>query len=192
MNSESLRKLVRILKFGATLERDGASKMDSLAAKRARAERFKREFKAGPPPVPTKRLAHPGGKIVTSDKEQALKNLLARKLAQGAELTQDQRRALAQLDPSGGAYLGSSTNRVESQASPAVPSTAPTAPIVSASSHKQLSAEVQKKIKVLRKKVKDIEILEERLAEGAILQANQKEKIAGKDELTEALRQLTM
>jgi formate-dependent nitrite reductase cytochrome c552 subunit len=70
--------------------------------------------------------------------------------------------------------------------------TAPTAPIVSASSHKQLSAEVQKKIKVLRKKVKDIEILEERLAEGAILQANQKEKIAGKDELTEALRQLTM
>ena len=166
--------------------------MDSLAAKRARAERFKREFKAGPPPVPTKRLAHPGGKVVTSDKEQALKNLLARKLAQGAELTQDQRRALAQLDPSGGAYLGSSTNRVESQASPAVPPTAPTAPIVSASSHKQLSAEVQKKIKVLRKKVKDIEILEERLAEGAILQANQKEKIAGKDELTEALRQLTM
>lgn len=166
--------------------------MDSLAAKRARAERFKREFKAGPPPVPSKRLAHPGGKIVTSDKEQALKNLLARKLAQGAELTQDQRRALAQLDPSGGAYLGSSTNRVESQASPAVPPTAPTAPIVSASSHKQLSAEVQKKIKVLRKKVKDIEILEERLAEGAILQANQKEKMAGKDELTEALRQLTM
>ena len=192
MNYESLRKLVRISFFSWMLERDGASKMDSLAAKRARAERFKREFKAGPPPVPTKRLAHPGGKIVTSDKEQALKNLLARKLAQGAELTQDQRRALAQLDPSGGAYLGSSTNRVESQASPAVPSTAPTAPIVSASSHKQLSAEVQKKIKVLRKKIKDIEILEERLAEGAILQANQKEKIAGKDELTEALRQLTM
>ena len=45
---------------------------------------------------------------------------------------------------------------------------------------------------MLRKKIKDIEILEERLAEGAILQANQKEKIAGKDELTEALRQLTM
>ena len=84
MNYESLRKLVRISFFSRMLERDGASKMDSLAAKRARAERFKREFKAGPPPVPTKRLAHPGGKIVTSDKEQALKNLLARKLAQGA------------------------------------------------------------------------------------------------------------
>lgn len=192
MNSESLRKLVRISNLSRpTLERDGSASKWTLSRRSGRALSVSSaSSKLGRLQCPQN--GWPIRVVVTSDKEQALKNLLARKLAQGAELTQDQRRALAQLDPSGGAYLGSSTNRVESQASPAVPPTAPTAPIVSASSHKQLSAEVQKKIKVLRKKVKDIEILEERLAEGAILQANQKEKIAGKDELTEALRQLTM
>ena len=160
--------------------------MDTLAAKRARAERFKREAKAGPPPVPTKRIAHPGGKIVTNDKEQALKSLLARKQAQGLELTQDQRRALAQLDESGTEYLGGSKSSTESKASPSVPPTA------ASSSNKQLSLEDQKRVKKMRKAIKDIEILEGRLAEGAILQANQKEKIASKDGLLEALRQLTM
>jgi uncharacterized protein with WD repeat len=166
--------------------------MDSLAAKRARAERFKREFKAGPPPVPTKRLAHPGGKIVTTDKEQALKNLLARKQAAGLDLTQDQRRALAQLDASGAAYLGSSkiSDYGDAQRAAIKTTVPPTAPVVAASSNKQLDPEGQKRIKTLRKKIKDIEILEERLAEGAVLQVNQKEKIASKAELLEALRQL--
>ena len=62
-----------------------------LDAKRARAARFKAEAKKPPPPLPKNRMAHPGGKIVTTNKEAALAALLARKQAQGIDLTADQR-----------------------------------------------------------------------------------------------------
>ena len=62
-----------------------------------RKERFLREAQQPPPPLPVKRIAHPGGKIVTSDKDAALHKLIARKQAAGEALTDDQQRALAEL-----------------------------------------------------------------------------------------------
>ena len=55
----------------------------------------------------------------------------------------------------------------------------------------KLDADGQKRLKTLRKKLKDIEVLERRREEGAVLQANQLEKIAGKADLLAALQQLT-
>ncbi len=68
---------------------------------KARAERFAREAKAGPPPVPKKIMAWPGGKIATSDKDHALRCLLERKARAGQPLTKDQQRALASLSNTG-------------------------------------------------------------------------------------------
>ena len=61
---------------------------DETARRRQeRKERFLREVNQPPPQPPAKKLAHPGGKIVTSDKERALLKLIARKQAAGEALS---------------------------------------------------------------------------------------------------------
>lgn len=168
-----------------------------LDAKRARAARFKAEAKKPPPPLPKNRMAHPGGKIVTTNKEAALAALLARKQAQGIDLTADQRRALAELNPSMNSITSSSNVELPSFAHQpmhvsAAPSTLqPSTRDTVTKAEPKLDADGQKRLKTLRKKLKDIEVLERRREEGAVLQANQLEKIAGKADLLAALQQLT-
>lgn len=58
--------------------------MDEAEKRKLRAARFAADEAKGPPPIPEKRMAWPGGKI-TSNKEEATKKFLERKLAQEKE-----------------------------------------------------------------------------------------------------------
>ena len=71
--------------------------VDPSDPREARAARFEREAieKAKYAP-PKKVMAHPGGKVV-SNKDEATRKFLARRLASGATLTADQQRALEAL-----------------------------------------------------------------------------------------------
>ena len=130
-----------------------------------------------------------GGKIVTSNKEAALAALLRRKQEAGLELTIEQRRALAEI---GTCTTNVKADQAQVTAAPVAPPKTVAAPAaLPIGKAPLLDAEGQKRLKNLRKKLKDIEILEARLEEGAVLQANQKEKIMQKAELTSALRELT-
>ena len=73
---------------------DAAFLAQQAELREARAARFAAEAAKPPPPPPPKVLAHPGGKIVTSDKRTALLSLLAR---QTSPPTAAQNRALAEL-----------------------------------------------------------------------------------------------
>lgn len=66
----------------------------------ARARRFEAEGSKPPPPLPARRLAHPGGKIVTSNKAAVLDAFLKRKARAGVTLTEDQQRARRRLEGS--------------------------------------------------------------------------------------------
>ena len=149
-----------------------------------RKERFLREANQPPPPVPVKRIAHPGGKIVTSDKDAALLKLIARKQKAGEPLSEDQHRALATLTTSGAVSLEdpppsqemsipSANVRLASSATKVVPAAKEEALMPAGSSS-------SKRARTLRKKLHEIAELERRVAEGGILQENQKAKLAAK------------
>ena len=72
---------------------DASFLAEQKAKAAARAARFAQEAAKGPPPLPVKRLAHPGGKIVTSDRQHVLTSLLERKIAAGEQLTAEQEAA---------------------------------------------------------------------------------------------------
>ena len=171
-----------------------ADVLSSAAQRKARAARFKAEAKAGPPPLPVKRLAHPGGKIVTGNKEACLAALLARKQAAGEKLTDDQRRALSTLTntPAPVSAPPPQQARVpehERTSSMSAPPRAQIAEHVANTVVDNRSA-AGKRIKTLRKKLHDIAELEQRAADGGVLQDNQKAKISTKAELIAELSQL--
>ena len=148
-----------------------ASESELKAARRAR---FRQEAKAGPPPLPKRTFAHPGGKIVTSDKDAALRKLLERKLRAGEALSADQQRALNSL----------STN-IDLPA-PAAAAVAPVEP------KREPKAEAQKQMQKLRKTLHQIEELERRLASGGALEANQLAKLARKADVAAGLAALRL
>ena len=152
----------------------------------ARAARFAREATAAPPPLPQRRMAHPGGKIVTTSKDAALRKLLARKAANGEELTADQRRALSSLQDGNGSSAATvqPPRTSAAPAAPPAPAAAPPAPVVA------LADSNSKRVRTLRKKLRECQQLEERLAEGAVLQANQRDKLAGKGDVQRELTEL--
>ena len=61
---------------------------------RARELRFKREAKAGPPPLPTHRMTVAGGKVTKSDATACLRKLKTRLDAQGLPYTPAQQEAM--------------------------------------------------------------------------------------------------
>lgn len=150
--------------------------VDSNSAAKARALRFKREARAGPPPLPKREFAHPGGKIETSDKEECLRKLLERKARRGEALTADQVRA---AEAHGGAMaalpLQATTNV---RPAPPPPKQAPAAPPAS------------KEARKLRKRLHEIMELERRVREGAVLEANQQAKLASKQQVAAQLEAL--
>ena len=149
--------------------------VDESARRQARAQRFKEEAKRGPPPLPVKRMAHPGGKIVTSDRDKALAALIARKQRNGEELTVEQKRALSEKT----ADFVNRATQLHLQAGVCPPSAEP----VNVAFTKQQPAVNDasgKRLRVLRKKLRDIEILQERQREGAILQQNQVRNVRSK------------
>eukprot|EP01062_Namystynia_karyoxenos_P005487 TRINITY_DN11915_c1_g1_i2.p1 TRINITY_DN11915_c1_g1~~TRINITY_DN11915_c1_g1_i2.p1 ORF type:complete len:206 (+),score=61.70 TRINITY_DN11915_c1_g1_i2:78-620(+) len=68
----------------------------SEEAKARRQRRFAADRVLPPPPVPERRFAHPGGKVVTNE-PAATCLFLARKVASGEQLTKEQQRAIATL-----------------------------------------------------------------------------------------------
>ena len=163
---------------------------DEARRKQERRERFAREAKHPPPPVPVKRIAHPGGKIVSSDKDACLMKLIARKQAAGEELSDDQRRALQKL-PNG------ALSSARAPPSPAIETVATTTAVEMAAASSAISAPrataseaVSKRTRTLRKKMHEIEELERRAAEGAVLQENQRAKLATKEAIAAELAQL--
>lgn len=174
---------------------------DDVRRKQERRERFNREKKNPPPPPPVKRLAHPGGKIVTSDKDACLLKLIARKQAAGEELNEAQKRALQNLTNGAvaEASVSSSQLSVKVVAKPTVHEpvvkravhepVAPAAPTIVFTDRPALPA-VSKRIKALRKKLHECEELEKRALDGAVLQANQKAKLESKAAVVEELARL--
>ena len=171
---------------------------DEAARRRqARKERFLREANAPPPPAPVKKIAHPGGKIVTSNKEQALLKLIARKQAAGEALSDDQRRALATLTTNGAAQLDDCPPPQQQHNPSPSPKVASNVPLTSSARQPQLAAKEApqpplsaangKRAKSLRKKLHEIAELERRVADGAILPANQKAKVAAKADISTEL-----
>ena len=159
------------------------SSISTNTERKARAARFKREA-ANPPPVPVKNFAHPGGKIVTSDKDAALLKLLERKEKAGIALTEEQQQARRRLLSSKTA-ASDNARAADSGLSEAVgrlqigPSC--DVPVTSAASDA---------CKKLQKKIRQCEQLEERLAAGEALEANQRAKIAQKAEWVSELSRL--
>ena len=173
-------------------------------AKRARAARFRAEAKKPPPPLPTKRIAWAGGKIATNSKDECLRKLLERKLAAGAELTDEQQRALRALQPSSDAGANAEMNSLakpptekmkavvkkdppKQQQPRSQPARRPQQPEQQQFASQAACAEQRK----LLKKVRDIEQLEAKVAAGATLEANQHQKIQGKAALLQRLAQLS-
>jgi hypothetical protein len=170
--------------------------------RKERAQRFKEEAKKGAPALPKKTFAHPGGKIVTSDKDAALAKLFARKQAAGEALTEAQQRALDQMnaqpahidswvveEPDGDSWVVVDNGKaalVEQTAQTANRATAASASAPEAVKPADKSSD--KRVRALRKKLRDIETLEERQREGAVLQQNQLGKLEGKSAIEEELR----
>ena len=76
------------------IEVDPAFLREQAQWARQRADRFKADAQ-NPPPVPTKKMSHPGGRIRASNPQQKLHALLLRKIkANDTNITQLQRRAL--------------------------------------------------------------------------------------------------
>ena len=72
---------------------------ESNTVLKSRALRFARETRKGPPALPIKNVAHPGGNITTNNKNQCLQKLIERKMANGQKLTTEQVRALGENVP---------------------------------------------------------------------------------------------
>ena len=164
--------------------------LTDAAQRDARRQRFKAEARRGPPPVPQRTFAHPE-KLVKSDADACLAKLLARKAAAGVTLTPDQRRALETLGDTNSHHrphakevviLGAGKNGAPH----------PPAPTDRAAPAPSSSRPPNRRVIVLRKKLREIDELQRRESEeGAVLQDNQKSKIASKDVLEAELTQLT-
>ena len=153
----------------------------------ARQARFKAEAKLGPPPLPKRQFAH-AEKLVKTDPADRLAKLLARKAAAGMELTADQRRALETLGES-------QRNSMDSVAAAAPPPRKPIAAVPSSTFVDKPPASGRvapsRRAITLRKKLHEIRVLEERVAnDGAVLQNNQREKLAKKADLLAELEAL--
>ena len=169
----------------------------------ARSARFHREQQRPPPPLPTNRIAHSGGKIVTSDKDRAFRKLLERKAKAGEPLTADQMRVLSSL---GAAGANASEPRATSQPQKAAtagrsvkkPSDAnagrpkgETKPPSDDKAETGRGFQDWAAERKLRKKIRECEGLEAQQAAGAKLEANQLAKMSGKTALMEELERLT-
>lgn len=146
---------------------------------RRSAARFAREAQQGPPPLPVNRMAHPGGKIVTTDKNKALAALLERKQRAGLELTSEQRRALEQISEPNAAQDAAPP---AGAAPPALPAAAPVerahpraviakAPSAMAVSTPSIAAsdDNAKRIQKLRKKLRDGDVPAHQSCQRALL-----------------------
>ena len=180
--------------------------MESEDAKRARAARFRAEAKQPPPPLPVQRIAHPGGKIVTGNKDACLRKLLQRKLNNGEELTTEQLRALRTLQPSSEADCNvKSTTKARHQPVSKVPP--PQQPVLQTKQQQttqqqpnqqpnqqspppQSAPTVCPEKRKLLKRLRQIEELEAKRAEGATLEANQEAKLLSKPALLAELSNL--
>lgn len=147
---------------------------------------------ARPVLIETRLRSHPGGKIVTSDKDACFLKLIARKQAASEELNEDQRRVLSSLTNGGGdtAPRAKPAPAKAAAAAPKAPLRAPAEAPAPAVSERSLLPAASKRIRTLRKKLHDIEELERRAADGAILQENQKTKIQAKAEVQAELKRL--
>lgn len=173
-----------------------------MADKRARAARFAREAR-NPPPMPKKQMAWAGGKIETSSREEALLKLLARKTKAGVALTEDQRRAMVDLQAlqgssqgvasTGGksvlgARSGSSANNLQQQPRAKAASVKVQAAVeltVAASAARSstvATGAARSEVRKLEKKVRECEELERRVAQGEVLEANLRAKMHRKAE----------
>ena len=174
--------------------------LDSRSTLAARAARFRREEQRAPPPLPTNRITVSEGKVVTSDKDLALRKLMERKAAAGVPLTADQQRVLSSL----GASANQMTSRSASQLkmAPSRGTTSTSQPQKINTGHRTASPpkvglgdflrkkEDPKEEKKLRRKIRDCEALEAAAAAGATLEANQRSKVAGKVALVVQLERL--
>ena len=183
--------------------------IDSRSTLTARAARFRREEQKPPPPLPTNRITVSEGKVVTSDKDVALRKLLERKATAGVPLTVDQQRVLSSL--------GASANQMSSRSASQL-KTAPSRGMTSTSQPKKtadrgksntghrtaspakagLGDFLRKKEhdpkdeNKLRRKIRDCEALESAAAAGATLEANQRSKMEGKAALVAELERLLL
>jgi uncharacterized protein with WD repeat len=135
-------------------------------------------------------MAHPGGKIVSGDKKAALAALLARKQKAGLELTADQRRALADCGDVNALPVCRDAAVRDDVAVNAARERIPIAAATRTIHTSHATEDGRKRERALRKKLREIDVLESRAKEGAILQANQQEKIAGKAAIERELREL--
>ena len=181
-------------------------------AKRARAARFRAEAKKPPPPLPQKRIAWAGGKIATNSKDECLRRLLQRKMANGEKLTPEQLQAAAALQPASAAdvnvNVGQLTMRTvvvktdpprqpqpsqQQQKQQSTKSTKSTPPVQQSQpvqpAQPEAPAICPEKRKLL-KKLREIELLESKLTAGVALEANQEAKVQSKAELVAKLAQL--
>jgi len=167
---------------------------DDAATLAAREARFRKEARKPPPPLPAQRIAHAGGKIVTSDKDRAFQKLLARKAKAGEPLTADQQRALNSLG-------AASANKVaEPRLTVSQPQKVPAATKPrrlkddagngSAGEAGRASEDWATRRKLL-KKIRECEALETQQAAGTALEENQVSKMEGKVVLVEQLQLLT-
>ena len=182
---------------------------NSDEVKRARAARFRAEAKKPPPPLPQKRIAWAGGKIATNSKDECLRKLLQRKMANGEKLTPEQLQAAAALQPASAAdvNVGQLTMRTvvvktdpprrpqpsQQQKQQSTKSTKSTPPVQQSQpvqpTQPEAPAICPEKRKLL-KKLREIELLETKLTAGVALEANQEAKVQSKAEVVAKLAQL--
>ena len=179
--------------------------MDSATQREMRKQRFKKEAKAGPPPLPERKMAHPGGRIVKGDADSCLIKLLERKANAGIQLTADQRRALEAVRSNTTNIPSPTLQQCHASHQPKeVPAgSRPRHGVIASSGLTALGEGATREqhsmvgkpdstavdtriydtrcIIKLRKKLRDIDELERReREEGAVLHANQKAKISNK------------
>ena len=182
--------------------------MDSRSTLTARAARFRREEQRAPPPLPTNRITVSEGKVVTSDKDVALRKLLERKAIAGVPLTADQQRVLSSLGASANQMSSRSLSQLKTAPSRGTMSTSQpkkTDRGKSNTGHRTASPAKAglgdflrkkehdpKEENKLRRKIRDCEALESAAATGATLEANQRSKMEGKAALVAQLERLVL
>ena len=175
--------------------------IDSRSALNARTARFKREEQRPPPPLPTNRITVSEGKVVTSDKDFALRKLLERKASAGVPLTADQQRVLSNLGASSN-QMKPLTNQLKT-VRPAVSTSQPKKAAGGGGKSQPKQATTindflrkkdpdPKDARKLRQKIRDCEALESAAAAGTILEANQRRKMEGKAAPVEQLERLVV
>ena len=183
--------------------------IDSRSTLTARAARFRREEQRPPPPLPTNRITVSEGKVVTSDKDVALRKLLERKATAGVPLTVDQQRVLSSLGASANQMSSRSASQLKTAPSRGTTSTSQPKKTAdrgkSNTGHRTASPAkaglgdfLRKKEhdpkdeNKLRRKIRDCEALESAAAAGATLEANQRSKMEGKAALVAQLERLVL